>query len=270
MNKKAVITGATSGIGASFAKKLASMGFDLVLTGRRKEIIETLADELSRHYQVEAQVILAELSDETALKKVVAAVKGMIGIEYLINNAGYGLNKNFYENDIESEEKMVKVHVLAPMELIRAAVPEMIKNGKGYIINVSSVAAFMSLPRNASYCGSKSFMTLFTESIHMELMNKGIRVQSLCPGFTRTDFHEKMKMDQKEWERLQVFNWMKPDEVVEYSLKCLRKKRVVCIPGFWNRVTVKLIRMIPRALYYKVNSSFGESFSPTKPPQKNP
>lgn len=252
MGNKAIITGATSGLGASFARKLASLGYDLVLTGRRKEILEISAEELSRQYGIEVQVILAELADPKDLKAVVDAVKGRDDIEFLINNAGFGINTLFGESPIENETDMVKVHVLAPLELIHAVVPGMIKRGRGSIINVSSLAAFMPLLRNASYAGTKSFLNLFSESIHMELADKGIRVQSLCPGFTRTQFHERLEMEPGEWEILQRFYWMEPEAVVEYALKCLGKKQVICIPGLWNRVIVKLVSMIPKTLYYRL------------------
>jgi hypothetical protein len=254
MKRTAVITGATSGIGAAFAKKLASMGYDLLLTGRRKEIIKALAGELSRRYRVEVNVILAELSDPKDRKKVADAVKRLDGIEYLVNNAGFGINSSFFESALADEEAMVAVHVLAPMELIRAAAPAMLKNRKGNIVTLSSVGGFTPLSGAATYCATKAFVTLFTESLHMEMKGKGIRFQSLCPGFTRTDFHARLNMEERAWQRLQRFYWMQPDEVVEYSLKCLRKGRVVCVPGFPNKLLVKLAGIIPRSLYYRLST----------------
>jgi short-subunit dehydrogenase len=251
MGKKASITGATSGLGLSFAKKLASLGYDLIITGRRKEIIEKLADEMRTQYRVEVQVILAEMADGRDLQKVVTAIKNRDDLEFLINNAGFGINKFFWANDIEQEKDLVKVQVIASLELIHAVIPGMTKNGRGNIINVSSLAAFMPLVRNASYSGSKAFLNFFSESLHMELADKGIRVQSLCPGFIRTDFHKRVKMDPQEWERLQRFKWMEPEEVVQYSLTCLDKNRVICIPGFWNRMALRLISKIPRKRYYE-------------------
>lgn len=252
MGNIAVITGATSGLGATFARKLASLGYDLILTGRRKEIIEKLAEELTGRYGVEIGIILAELADPQDLKAVVDTVTERDDVEFLINNAGFGINSLFWESPIKSETDMVKVHVLAPLELIHAVVPGMIKRGRGNIINISSLAAFMPLLKNASYSGTKSFLNLFSESIHMELADKGIKVQSLCPGFTRTHFHERVEMEPGEWERLQRFYWMEPEAVVEYSLRCLGKKQVICIPGFWNRVVVKLVSMISKSQYYRL------------------
>jgi short-subunit dehydrogenase len=252
MGKSAVITGATSGLGSAFARKLASLGFNLLLTGRRKEIIEPLAEDLAHRTGVEIEVVLGNLEGEDDLREVVAAVKKREDIEYLINNAGFGINLPFLESSLEREKEMIKVHVIAPLELIHAVIPGMIKNNRGHIINVSSLAAFLPAIKNCSYSGTKSFLTLFSESLHLELVNKGIKVQALCPGFIRTDFHQRVDFAQGEWERLQRYYWMKPEDVVDTSLSCLKKNQVICIPGFLNQLGRRLISVIPRKLLYKL------------------
>jgi len=256
LNKTAIITGATSGIGASFAKKLASQGYDLFITGRRIDIIQKLADKLSKKYKIKVKIIIAELSNNNHIEKLVRFIHKLKNIDILVNNAGFGLFEYFSEVPIDDCEKMIYVHCLAAIKLIHAVIPKMIKQGYGSIINVSSLAAVCPVKKDAVYSGTKSFLNTFSESLNMELGNKGIIIQSLCPGFTSTDFHKKIKINSEDMKKLRHFKWMSADEVVEYSLKCLRKNKVICIPGWRNRILVKLTSLLPKSLYYKIVQLF--------------
>lgn len=254
-NKKiALISGATSGIGASFAKRFAQDGYDLIITGRRQDKIQSLADGLAKEYNVNIEVIIAELADSKDIESLVRHITTKENIEILVNNAGFGIGKGFNADNIENQEKMVKVHVIATMQLIHAVIPQMIRRGRGAIINVSSIAAFSPLPEDATYCGTKAFLNNFSESLYMELREKDIRVQALCPGFTRTDFHEKMGMKSEDLRNRGIIRWMTADDVVSASIRSLKKKKVICIPGFWNKILRSLIRILPRALYYRIVS----------------
>jgi short-subunit dehydrogenase len=173
-------------------------------------------------------------------------------IDILVNNAGYSQYKEFSKADIGEDEKMVRTHISAVLGIIKTVVPKVVKQGSGGIINVSSLAAICSVPRDAVYCGTKAFLNGFSESLYMELKNKGIKVQALCPGFTRTDFHSKLNMSLSDKKKLDRFNRMSPDEVAEYSLKCLKKNKVICIPGARNRRLAGLASILPKSLYYRI------------------
>lgn len=249
----ACITGATSGIGAAFARRFASDGYNLIITGRRRERIQSLASEISSKYRVNVDVEIAELSDAATLEALANRVRGMKNLEILVNNAGFSIKEFFQSENFSSHEKMLKVHCLATMKLIHAALPNMVANSRGAIINVSSLSAFSPFPTNAAYSATKRFVLMFSESLHLELKGKGVRVQALCPGMTRTEFHERMGYDrEKVYKRKGLMRAMSPEEVVDISLKCLKKDRVVCIPGFHNKFTSILLKILPRSLIYRM------------------
>ena len=162
----------------------------------------------------------------------------------------------FHEEDFSTHEVMLKVHNVALIKLCHAVLPSMVSKGKGNIINVSSLSAFTPFPTNAVYSASKAFVTLFTESIHLELKGTGVRVQALCPGMTRTDFHEKMGFDTNTvYKDGGMMKAMTPEEVVSISLRYLEKDKVLCVPGWNNKVSRFLLKVSPQALIYKVVSS---------------
>ena len=252
MNKIAIITGATSGIGSSFAKILASRGYNLIITGRRKEKIQKLANELSKKYNIKIEVIIAELSNEKDINDFIKHINKIDKIDILINNAGYSIYKNYSDTTITEIEKIVSVHILTVMRTISAVLPKMIRQGYGNIINVSSLGAILPIKKDAVYCGTKSFLNTFSESLYMEVRDKGIKVQALCPGLTRTDFHSKLNMKLSDKRKLENFKLMSPDEVADYSLKSLKKNKVICIPDSRKRIIAKLVSMLPRSLYYRI------------------
>jgi short-subunit dehydrogenase len=254
-NKTALITGATSGIGAAFARRLAHDGYNLIVTGRRKEIITALTIELSEAYHVKVELINIELSHINELEALVDKINNR-HIDILINNAGFGTNSSFSEEDPRIQEEMVQVHIICSMRLIHAVLPNMIKRGSGAIINVSSEGAFLSIPKNATYSGTKAFLRAFTESLHLELMGTGIKVQVLCPGLTRTDFHEKMGMAKERQVNKGLVRWMSPEEVVDISIKGLANNQIVCIPGWLTRFRILLPSILPGRMYYGLIHNF--------------
>jgi short-subunit dehydrogenase len=255
MSKTAVITGATSGIGAAFAKRLAAAGYDLIITGRKRELIEKLADELRKKHGVNIKVIIAELSNDNDIQKVIDTINAADNIDMLINNAGYsGYARNFIEVEPAHYEQMIKVHQVVPMRLVSVVAPKMIKQGKGTIINTSSIAAYNALPTAHVYGGTKSFLKIFSEGLYQELRAKGIKIQALCPGFTDTNF-AKDYMTEEEYTKLASSTkriMMSPEAVVDYSLKRLKKNKVVCIPGLANKAICFTLPKLPRGLYYKL------------------
>src|SRR5579863_3629643 len=191
----ALITGASSGIGEAFARKLAARGYDLILVARREERLRTLAASLPGH----AEVLNADLACEAGLAAVERAIRDCAGLELLVNNAGFGTLGRFWEADIAGQARMHEVHVMATMRLTHAALAGMVPRGRGGVISVSSVAAFAQNPGNVSYCATKAWINNFTEGLDTELrkLNSPVRVQALCPGFTVTEFHETLGMDTK-------------------------------------------------------------------------
>ncbi len=249
----ACITGATSGIGEAFARRLASDGYNLVITGRRREKIQTLAKEISDKYRINVDVEIVELSDDAALQILENKLGKMKNLEILVNNAGFSVKEFFHGENFSIQEKMLKVHCLATMKLTHAVLSNMIANGKGAIINVSSLSAFSPFLTNAVYAATKRFVLMFSESLHLELKETGVKVQALCPGITRTDFHERMGYDRKKvYKRKGMMKAMSAEEVVDISLKCLKKDKVVCIPGFHNRFITVLLKILPRPLTYRL------------------
>jgi short-subunit dehydrogenase len=252
MNRqKALITGATSGIGKAFAERFAALGYDLILTGRRRQIITEVARKIKKTYRINVTVIIAELTSERGINSVITAIRKTERLSVLVNNAGYGVEGLFKSLQVREHLDMMTVHMNAPMRFMHAALPLMIAQKNGIIINVSSLGAFAPAPINGIYGGTKSFLIVLTESIHMEVRRHGVRVQALCPGFTHTDFHGKMGVEE-ELNKNKGVVWMTPEWVTQISLKYLKKGKVVCIPGFNNKILYVLTRITPRRLYYRM------------------
>jgi uncharacterized protein len=251
VNKTAIITGATSGIGAAYTRRLAKDGYDLVITGRKKEIIQKLAADLSKQYGRKVEVVIAELSDDNDFQKLADVLKTKPDIEILINNAGYsGYDKHFAESDVAEHEKMIKVHQVVPMRLISLVLPGMLKRHSGSIINVSSIAAFLPCPSISVYCASKAFLKIYSESLYLELKDKGVKVQVLCPGMTETNFGKEYYSERLYGNMIKRKSMlMNPDKVVDYSLSCLQKNKLVCIPGMTNKMMTGLFPSLPAGLY---------------------
>ncbi len=247
--KTAVITGATSGIGASFSRILAAQGYDLLITGRRKEKLSAFAEKLRAEHGITVKVSIVELSDATQVDGLIEEIGSLPEVSLLINNAGFG-DAGLFSGNAGRHHMMLAVHVVAAVRLAGAVIPRMIAAGSGAIINVASVAAFFPMPGSSTYSATKRYMITFSESLHMELAPHGISVQALCPGMTRTDFHERMGEAGKLIEKRYIFSWMAPDKVAKLSLRRLRSRRVVYVPGLFNKFLVRFATKIPKRLYY--------------------
>ncbi|MCI5058147.1 MAG: SDR family oxidoreductase [Flavobacteriales bacterium] len=244
-NKTAFVTGATSGIGAAFARKLASQGYDLILTGRRKEKLDVLAKSLSTRYQVNVEAIIAELTNKEDLNFLTHKIKEISNLNLLINNAGFGRRGHFASGEFDIYEDMINAHCYAVMKLTYTAIPRLLESNNAAIINVSSLGGLFPYRDNTVYCATKAFISLFSESLNLELKDKGIRVQALCPGFTKTDFHKKLNEDIKSLAKRRGRLWkiISSDDVVEMSLTALSKNKPLCIPGFFNRLIVRWLTL---------------------------
>ena len=234
----ALITGATAGIGHEYAVQLAARGHDLVLVARDVARLGLVADELRRAHQVEVEVLPADLTDRADLARVEARLADHDRpVDLLVNNAGFGLKKRFLDNTADEETAMLEVLVTAVLRLTHAALGAMAERGHGGIINVSSVAAF--LPRG-SYSAAKAWVNSFSEWAHMEYGPRGVTVMSLCPGFTKTEFHERMQVTRGDG-----FMWLDVEFLVRKSLEDFDKGRAYSIPGAQYKTIIALTKAIP-------------------------
>ncbi len=252
MHATAVITGGTSGIGRAFARAFAERGYDIIITGRRRKVLEATAAEIRAATGRKVETTILELTDARRRSAFGEFLGARDDVEVLINNAGFGLSAEFDAEHLRRHLDMVEVHVRATLEFTAAVLPGMRKRRSGAIINVSSVAGFFPMPRGSIYSASKAFLISFSESLAMEVRKDGIRVQALCPGMTRTDFHDHMGVSGKEITQRRFLVWMSPERVVEASLGALRRNRVVCIPGVFNRVVARVFSHTPRRIYYRL------------------
>ncbi|WP_323793510.1 SDR family oxidoreductase [Nocardioides sp.] len=234
----ALITGATAGIGHEFAVQLASRGHDLVLVARDTARLDEVAAALRAAHGVEVEVITADLVERDQLALVEARLTDPARpIDLLVNNAGFGLKKRFLDNPIEAENAMLDVLVTAVLRLTHAALGPMTERGRGGIINVSSVAAF--LPRG-TYAATKAWVNSFTEWAANEYRAQGVTVMALCPGFTKTEFHERMEVAKGT-----SFMWLDVEFLVEKALSDFDKGRIYSIPGAQYKTVVALTRLVP-------------------------
>lgn len=245
----ALVTGPTAGIGRSFAHQLAARGHDLVLVARDAERLESEAANLRRRHGIEVEVLVADLADRGQLATVEARLADPDRpVDLLVNNAGFGLKGRFLDNDVEAEQAMLDVLVVAVMRLSHSALSAMSQRGRGGIINVSSVAAF--LPRG-TYSAAKSWVNSFGEWAAQEYRPDGITVTTLCPGFTRTEFHERMDVGR---DSAPAFLWLDADELVRQALKDHDAGKVLSVPGAQYKVVAGVTRVVPTRLLQKFQS----------------
>lgn len=241
---RALVTGASSGIGAAFAERLARDEYNVTLVARDRSRLDKLATKLQKRYGVEADVLSADLTRASDLCLVEHRVSGDPGLDVLVNNAGFGTSGAFARLDADREEDAIRLNVIALVRLTHAALPGMTARRRGAIINVSSMAAFQPGPFNATYCATKAYVNSFTEAIHEELRGTGVKVQALCPGFTRTEFQKRAGLDTSH---LPEFVWMSPESVVDASLDGLGRD-VVLVPGYANRAVAAMATAMPRSV----------------------
>lgn len=238
----ALVTGASSGFGEVFARKLAARGFDLILVARREDRLRMLASELS----TDAEVVAADLATEEGVASVERAIRESPGLELLVNNAGFGTLGRFWEADLSGQEQMHLVHVMATVRLTHAALKAMVPRARGGVINVSSVAAFGQSEGNVSYCSTKAWMNSFTLGLDIELraIRSPVKVQALCPGFTITGFHDTLGVDRAT---IPKFLWLNADFVVEESLRGFDRGKALVIPDWKYKFVTSLMKHLPRS-----------------------
>lgn len=244
----ALVTGATAGIGESFTRLLAENNYNVVLVARDLPRLQERAQGLEAKYQVQTHCIQADLSTDAGCSEVERYIANN-QIDVLINNAGFGINKAFTVSELEEEQKLLDVLVRTPMRLMHAALPLMKQRDRGVVINVSSVAGFIA---GGTYSASKSYLTVLTESMHTELAGTNVKISALCPGFTRTEFHQRGRMSMKG---LPSFMWLDSDELVAQAWRDALKGEAISIPGWQYRLLVFVIQRLPRSIVRKVGMS---------------
>ena len=248
MGSWALVTGATAGIGESFTRLLAENNYNIVLVARDLPRLNERAVQLQTKYKVEIHVIQADLATDAGC----AVVEQYIAnnqIDVLINNAGFGINKAFTVSALDAEQQLLDVLVRTPMRLMHVALPLMKQRDKGVVINVSSVASFIA---GGTYSASKSYLTVLTESLHTELTGTNVKMSALCPGFTRTEFHQRGRMSMKG---LPSFMWLDSDELVAKAWRDALKGEAISIPGWQYKLLVFVIQRLPRSIVRKVGMS---------------
>lgn len=247
----ALITGATSGIGAEYARQLAARGYALVLVARDTARLTASAQALGREHGIAVEVIGADLATDAGVDDTVARIAegdaddGRF-IDVLVNNAGFGTKGSLVSTDPGPQDAMVRLHVLAVHRLTQAALQPMARRGRGAIVTVSSTASYLTSPGNVTYCATKAYQRFAMQALAQEVAHRGIYVQAFCPGFTRTEFHQRAAMTT---EIIPAVLWMDAATAVRASVEALERRRpTTVIPGLLNRVLVMLLHVTPSFL----------------------
>jgi short-subunit dehydrogenase len=239
--KTAFITGASSGLGAEFARQLAARGYQLFLTARRADRLQQLGEEIQSRFAIDTHILPADLSKLPEIEALVSNINSLPYLDMLVNNAGFGTVGRFYRVDPGKELAMLNVHMVSTVMLTRAALPAMLSRNLGDIINVSSMAGLIPI-RNVLYHSSKAFQISFSESLKMELSGTRLHVQALCPGFVLTEFHDTPEYASFSRQSVPRLLWMTPGQVVAESLNSLPRGNLICTPGGIYRFAAALAR----------------------------
>ncbi|TWE11480.1 SDR family NAD(P)-dependent oxidoreductase [Rudaeicoccus suwonensis] len=239
----ALVTGASAGIGRTFAVQLAARRHDLVVVARNEGRLRELSAQLERDHGIAVEVLVADLSQREGMQVVADRLADRDRpVDLLVNNAGFGLKQPFLRNDVQDEEEMLTVLVRSVLVLSHAAGLAMRERGHGAIVNVSSVAGFMA---SGTYAAAKSYVTVFSEGLSQELAGTGVTVTALCPGFTRTEFHERAGI---RGHGIPDFMWLQADALVRDCLDDVDKGKVISVPGWQYKIASTALRVLPRPL----------------------
>ena len=249
---RALVTGASSGIGEAFAERLARDGYDLIIVARRRDKLEELAQRLRKDYAIDVEVLVADLGQPDSLHSVEKRIAEDSALEMLVNNAGFGGYMPFVELEPDKAEELINLKILAVTRLTRAALPGMIARGRGDIINVSSRLGFSGsigssqLPKRATYAGANAFINTFTQLLQSELVGTGVRLQALCPGVVATEFHTHVGTDTGRFPAAIV---MQSEDLVSASLAGLKMGEVICVPALEDLSILRQIEESERKFF---------------------
>jgi uncharacterized protein len=245
----ALVTGATSGIGAAFARRLAADGYDLVLVARNDQRLAEVAADLTVKHGVKTETMPVDLSTDDGCAEVENRLRDGEPIDLLVNNAGRTLNRSFVRSSADDEARLLRLNVHAVMRLTLAALPGMVERRHGAVVNVSSIAGFGAVMPGSTYGASKAWVTHFSESIGQSVRPYGVRVMALCPGYTRTEFHQRARINMSKTPK---WLWLDADSVVRDALRDLARGRLVSVPDWKYKVAVFLVRHTPTRLLQAV------------------
>lgn len=248
----ALVTGASAGIGREFARALAAVNHNLVVTARRTDRLETLAGELRDAYGTETIVVAADLAEADAPKAIADKVRAAgVELDYLVNNAGYGIRERFLNTPWETHAHFLRVMVDSWLELTHRLAPAMVARGHGRIVNVSSLASFAPEPPGSLYPAAKCLMTSASRSLRLSLLGTGVHCTALCPGFTYTEFHDVLGA-RDAMNKLPRFMWQSAEDVVAAGIAGVERNKPVVIPGAFNRFAAIACRFIPYSLAHRM------------------
>ncbi len=252
LHQTALITGASAGIGAAFARALAREGYNLVLIARRADRLQILAEEIQQISPVKIEIFPADLVNTADLARLEARIPQIPNLAVVINNAGFGTGGDFARVPLKPELDMVRLHVIASMTIMHAALPVLANQPNSALINVSSTMSFLPTPKNATYGATKAFLNSFSQAVQGELSTRHVRIQALCPGFTESEFHDIIKMDRA---RVPAFLWMTADQVVAESLQGMREGRSMVVPGWANKAFYFIATSLPQSLLAPIETA---------------
>lgn len=248
----ALVTGPSSGLGRQFALQLAERGYDLILVSRNETRLTELELELSASYDVSCEVMPADLSKRKDVKAIEERLTDPNRpVDWLVNNAGFGLADPFLTSDVDEEQALIDVLVTAPMRMTHAALPGMVERGYGRVIVMSSFASWIT---SGTYSAAKAWATVFVEGLESEVSGKGVNATAVCPGFVRTEFHERAALDVAGVPRQM---WLDPADVVAKAIKDCDKGDVLSVPGVQYQALAPMIRLSPRSLVRRLSSMGG-------------
>ena len=247
MSKTILITGATSGFGEAMAHVFAAAGNKLIITGRKESLLLALKETLVAKHNTSVHTLCFDVQNKEAVFAAIKTIPDNFScIDVLINNAGFGINKAFSVSNLDSEQQLLDVLVRTPMRLMHTVLPQMEERNTGSIINVSSVAGWIA---GGTYSAAKSYLTVLSESIHTEMSGTGVKISALCPGFTRTEFHERGRM---RMNGLPEFMWLSSDRVVTQAWKENQNGKVLSVPGWQYLILSTIARTAPRPMVRKL------------------
>jgi len=249
--ERALVTGASAGIGTAYARELAAQGTDLVLVARNVERLEKLAQELRTDHGVGVEVLAADLSDPVQLTHVEDRLSGSPRLDLVINNAGMGAFGAFHRNTVDDELHVIDLNIDALVRLTHAAATAMTRHGAGTILNVSSIMGLAPFPGSATYAASKAFVTSFSEALHEELRGTGVTVTAAVLGIVATEFME--RADAGHLDGMDVFATLKPEFVAKVTLRAARKGKALSVPGSSYGIVAALMGATPRAMLRRFN-----------------
>jgi short-subunit dehydrogenase len=258
----ALITGASAGLGVTFARKLAQAGHDITLVARRLDRLEQVAADIERDYGVRTRTLASDLATDAGIAAAVDYIDATSDLAVLVNNAGFGTKGLFFEVPVDSQDQMHRLHVMATLHLTHAALKGMVSRQAGSVINVASVAGFAIGAGGVSYGATKAWMIAFTRGLDAELraVNSPVKVQALCPGFTVTEFHDTLGMDRS---LVPKWLWLDAGYVVDTSLAALRSGKAVVVPDWKYKAFVTVLKHLPDSAMLKMGQASGRRMKRT-------